>query len=187
MSDAPADTATSTDSTTPEATDGTDAKPDTDWRAEADKWKALAQKHEQRAKGNAKSLADLEKAQRDAMTDQDRAIAEARDAAFAEGRAIGLGREVAALVRAAAVGRIADVDALLEGLDASRFVTDDGEADAKAVQAWVDKVAPAKPEGQQPLGAGIDLGQGSPNSTTPIGDDAGLENMLRDAVGLPKR
>lgn len=52
--------------TTPPDT-GTATQPDTDWKAEADKWKSLARKHEEQAKANvaaAQRLAQIEDEQK---------------------------------------------------------------------------------------------------------------------------
>lgn len=185
---AAADTAPEATDTTPTTTDAGDGTaPDTGaLQAEVEKWKALAKKHEERAKGNASKASELERIQREQMTEQERAITEAREAAFAEGRAAGLAREVAAEVRAAAANRIADIDALLEGLDTAKFVTEDGEADTRAIEAWVDRIAPKRTD-EGPLGAGIDIGQGMGPTNVGVGDDDGIENLLRDAVGLPRK
>jgi len=49
-------------------------------------------------------------------------------------------------VRAAAAGRVADVDALLEGINPAKFLTDDGEPDRDAISVWVDRIAPKNDE-----------------------------------------
>lgn len=185
MADA-AETATETTQETTETTTETkQTESETDWQAEAQKWKEQSQKQEQRAKANAKAAKELEEFRTSSMSDQEKAVAEAE----ARGRTTALqeagARLVDAEVRVAAAGRSADVDALLEGLDRTKFLTDDGEPDSDAIKAWVDRIAPAKTEtaeqGQGPLTA-IDLGQGSREST-PIGDDAAFIRMLSDMAG----
>jgi hypothetical protein len=180
MAEATADTATDTQ---PETTDTDTEATDTDaLQAEVEKWKALAKKHEDRSKGNAAKARELEELQKAQMTDTERAVAEALD----KGRNEALMQVGAKLVdaefRVAAAGRNLDVDALLEGLDRTKFLTDDGEPDSDAVAAWVDRIAPAATteESGAPLSS-FDLGQGTREST-PIGDDKAFERMLTDLV-----
>lgn len=124
----------------------------------------------------ARRLADeLETLRAQSMTEAEKAVDEARKAGRAEARAeLGV-RLVDAEVRAAAAGRSVDVEALLEGLDRRRFMTDDDEPDTKAITAWLDRIAPAASTRQ------LDLGQGARN-----GGAAGAADMnalLRRATG----
>jgi membrane protein involved in colicin uptake len=106
----------------------------------------------------AKELAaELEKFQQAAMTETEKAIAAARQEATAETIRTFGSRLVDAEVKAAAAGRGVDIDALLEGLDRTRFLTDDGEPNAAAIKAWVDRIAP---ESSATPGV-VDLGQGN--------------------------
>lgn len=138
------ETTTTIDSTTI-ATPDTGAE-SSDLTAEVEKWKALAQKHEGRAKQNATAARELETLRQSAMSDQEKAVS----AAKAEGRTEALReagtRLVDAEVRAAAAGRNVDTDALLEGLDRTKFLDDDGEPDRDAITAWIDRIAPAEQE-----------------------------------------
>lgn len=117
---------------------------DTDWKAEAEKWKALSRKHEN---ANSQAMKELESIRTAQMTDSEKALAEAekrgREAMMKE-----LGAQIAeAKIRAAATGKVADVDALIELVDVSKFVTADG-VDDTAIAATIDrfsKVAPAQP------------------------------------------
>lgn len=128
----------------PEATSAPLSEPDKDWKAEAEKWKALARKHEN---ANSQALKELDTIRTAQMSDSEKAIAEAekrgREATMKE-----LGAQIAeAKIRAAAAGKVADVDALLELVDVSKFVTADG-VDDSAITATIDrfsKVAPAQP------------------------------------------
>lgn len=178
MSDAPADTAT-TDAPTTEAT----AEPATDPAAEAEKWKAQARKHEERAKANAAAAKELEELRRSAMTEQEQAVAKAIDQARAETlRQVG-GQLVAAEVRAAAAGRSADVDALVEAIDPTKFLDEAGQVDRDAVKAWVDRIAPAAQQQQTTAPAGLevfDIGQGL-NAAPPA--DALLSD-IKTALGI---
>lgn len=181
MSETAADTATETTTTevTTQAVDTTGDDP----AKEIAKWQALARKHEDRAKANAQAVKDLEDLRKTTMTDQERLAAEAR----AEGRTEALrevgGKLVDAEVRAAAAGRNVDVDALLEGLDRSRFIDDSGDADQRAITAWVDRVAP-KPDEDQGRPSAFDLGQGHrPDASTSLGGDP-LERDLKLKLGI---
>lgn len=136
-----------TDATAPEPTTTTDAtpEPDRDWKAEADKWKALARKHENASASTLKELDQMRTAQ---MSESEKAVAEAekrgREAALKEMRT-----EMARTkLQAAAAGKVSDVDALLELIDINRLVTDDG-VDEAAITAAVDrftKVVPQAPK-----------------------------------------
>lgn len=179
------DTTTETGTTEAETTDQTE----TDWKAEAEKWKSQSRKNEDRAKDNAKKAKDLDELHKASMTDAEKAIADAE----ARGRSAALvesgSKIVAAEVRAAAAGRNLDVDALLEGLDPARFLDSEGEPDADAISKWVDRIAPAQAEEVEapgPLGAGIDLGQGTrtTDSNMALNGDP-LFKALKSAVGSP--
>lgn len=144
---------------------GTDTAPEptdtVDLAAEVEKWKAQARKHEDRAKANAGAARELEQLRQQSMTDTEKAVATAK----AEGRAEAM-REIAAArvedaVRVAAAGRSVDLDALIEGLDKARFVNGEGEVDRDAIQAWVDRIAPApEPDDDPNRYVAPDLGQG---------------------------
>lgn len=128
----------------PTMTDAPAVESDKDWEAEAAKWKALARKHEN---ANASSLKELEQLRTAQMTDTEKAIAEAekrgRDAALKELRA----DMARSKLQAQAAGKVADVDALLEVVDVSRFIKEDG-IDEDAIAATIErltKVAPAQP------------------------------------------
>lgn len=157
------DTSTQDDST---ATD------EPDWKSEAEKWKTQARKHEERAKANATAVKELDTLRKTHMTDAEKIAAEAEERGRKAGRAESAKRLVDLEVKAAAAGRTVNVDALLEGLDRERFLSDDGEPDAKAIAAWVDKVAPKNDV--------TDLGQGARGSNGGSGD---MNALLRQAAG----
>lgn len=122
---------------------------------------------------------ELTKLQEASMSDMEKALVQARQEATLEA-AQGFGaRLVDAEVKAAAAGRQVDVDALLDGLDRTRFLTDDSEPDTAAIAAWVDRIAPQKT-------GPLDLGQGVRTaSTTPLdpraADLAQIEADLKSA------
>jgi hypothetical protein len=130
---------TGTETTEPETTE-TDVK---DWKAEAEKWQSHARKQEERAKSNAQAAKELEKVRAAAMTEQERAAVEARAAGIAEAQKATAPRLIRAELRAAAAeaGLAKDaLDGFLEYADLSKFVTDDGEPDGKAIAAAVKKL-----------------------------------------------
>lgn len=184
MSDAPpADTASTPDAPAPADVDAPapDTGQDVDWKAEAEKFQALHKKQEARAKANADAARELERIKREALPEQERLVAEAIAAARAEVlNEVGSVR-VDDAVKLAAAGRNVDVDALLEGLDRSRFLAD-GQPDTAAITAWVDRIAPA-PDPDAPTGV-IDLGQGARvDQTLALGSDPLLQ-ALNHTLGI---
>lgn len=174
------DTETSTE-TTPE----TPEPAATDDAAEVAKWKAQARKHEERAKANANAAKELERLKLESLDETGKAV----EAAKAEGRAAALtemgGKLVAAEFKVAAGGRI-DVDTLLEGLDRSKFLNEDGDPDTDAITAWVQAIAPAQTEPAATADgfpAMPDLGQGSRQPAVPLNGDP-LLNDLKSKLGI---
>jgi hypothetical protein len=124
-------------------------------------WKTRARDAEKAAKSHE---AELEKLRKAAMTEQEKAVAEAKD----EGRREALtesGRKVAvAEIRAAAAGR--DPEALAKALEFTNvdtFLTDDGEVDAEKVARFVS----ALPTSGAPTIPGVPAGarQSAPQPT----------------------
>lgn len=149
-------------------------------QAEVDKWKALSRKHEEKAKANAAAAKELEQVRMSSMSDQEKAVETARAEARAEAlREVGSVR-VDDAVRIAAAGREVDVDALLEGLDRSRFLTDDGQPDTDAVTAWVDRIAPVK----EATPSFPDLGQGARGTPAVALNDDALTAALKSKLGV---
>lgn len=170
---------TGTDAPADEATDQPSADTEPDWKAEAEKFKTLARKHEDRAKANASAAKELEQVKQASMSDQEKAVELARNQARTEVLMEIATERVEDAVRLAAAGRNVDVDALLDGLDRSRFVTEEGRPDTEAIASWVDRIAP---KSDQPYTA--DLGQGSrTGSQTPLGSDP-LLNTLKQSIGI---
>src|SRR5690606_18781397 len=126
---------------------------------------------------------EREKLREQSMTDQEKAVEEARRAARTEALSeVGADR-VDDAVRVAAAGRPVDVDALLDGLDRKRFLTEDHRPDVAAIQTWVDRITPKQEQSDdatKPNGFEVfDLGQGL---TTPAGSDP-LLTHLKSALG----
>lgn len=175
MPDEPTAPGTGTPTATPPAPQG----PPEDPTAEASKWKELARKHEDRAKANAAAAKELEELKAKHMSEQERAVAEAKAAGRAEALKEAGALLVDASVKAAAAGRGIDVEALLEGVDRGRFLDDAGKPDTKAIQAWVDRVAPAG-TGGTPNGGRPDTGQGNRGSRPGLG----MNELIRQRAGI---
>lgn len=139
-----------------------------DWKAEARKW-------EDRAKANKKAADDLEKQRKAAMTEAERAVAEAeergRKAATSDfGSRLAKSEFVAAAARR---NPSFDAAAVLEDLNLARFVTDDGEPDAKAIEAAVVRLVP-EPSGSPSFDGG---------ARTPPPVQTGMSSLIRKAAG----
>ena len=154
------DTGDETSTTTTEDT--------TDWKAEARKWEA-------RAKENTAAAKQAEKARMAAMSDSERAIEEARQAARSEATK-SFGMRLARTEFDAAAGRRNpgfDVAPVLEVIDLGKFVGDDGEPDIKAIKATVERLVPE--------GAGApSFDGGTRKSTAKTGD---MDALIRKAAG----
>lgn len=180
MADAPASTDAPADkddasTETPETPDA--ATPDKDDMAQ---WKALARKHEKAEKA---AKAELDKLRAASMSEQEQAVAKARDEGKAEATAALQRERVRDKVEIAAAGKLQDPDvaaALLGDLD--QFITDDG-IDTKAIAAAIDVLIKTKPYlGTQPgSGSGEGGPRGRPDANSLNGD--ALEASLRSAVG----
>lgn len=120
-------------------------------------WQAQARKHEDRVKAygglTPDQLNDLQERaeQYDVLaaasqTDAERAVNEAAHNARLIAEAELMPRLVTAEFRAAAAGRLEPdkLATILEPLDLSKFLTDDGEVDTDKVTSYVDGIAPAK-------------------------------------------
>jgi len=87
----------------------------------------------------------LDRAQQAAMTDQEKAVAAAREEGRAEAAKAAGAKIAQARFLAAAAGKLADPAALADVIDLTRFVGDDGEVDQEALAAMVDRLASASP------------------------------------------
>ena len=166
-----ADDTTLDDDTATGADQSTDTTPDgqTDDLGDAGR-RALAE--ERRARKVAeRELANLRKA---AMSDQERAVAEAKAAGATEAARAAAPRLVRAEFRAAAAGQVDQqtLDAYLEDVDLTKFVTDDGEPDLKAITARIKRLGGGRP---------ADFDGGARASTTGQTD---MNSLIRRAAGL---
>lgn len=165
------ETGTTTTDTTTETTE-TDVR---DWKAEAEKWQGLARKNEERAKGNANAAKELEKVRAAAMTEQEKAVAEAEKRG-AQSAAVQAGpRLVRAEFRAAAAGQIEKdaLDAYLEDVDLTKFLGDDGEPDTKAIEARIAR-----------LGGGQRRTNFDGGARTTAAKPADMNTLIRQQAGL---
>lgn len=133
-----------------------------------------SRKWEQRAKENSKAADELDALKRSSMSDTEKAVEEAKVEARNEVRAETAARIAAADIKAALTGIVPDPDSIIEDLNLTRYVTEDGEVDAKAVKALAQKyaeLAPAK--------GTADLKQGARGRTS---DQTDNNQWLRDKV-----
>ncbi|MFE7113931.1 hypothetical protein ACFU99_00680 [Streptomyces sp. NPDC057654] len=125
---------------------------DVDLSAEVDKWRSLSRENEKRWKAASKELDQARQAQ---MTEQEKAIEEAkeqaRQAAYSEvGTTL-----VEAEIRAEAASQ--GVTAVTDYLDLSRFLGEDGRPDRDRVAKYISSLSPepaAEPEFPQLRGTG---------------------------------
>ena len=176
---------TGTDNTTDNNSTDTDAKNETpptgnspDLSAEVEKWKSLARKHEKAFKDTSKELEGF-KAQ--SMTEQEKAIAEAKQTGMNEAKSLFGAKLVASEIKVGLNGRI-DEDSfqkLINRLNVNSFLTDDGDVDTDAVSELVKALIPEDDTKKKSL----NLGQGS-RGTTSLADDNALERSIMNAVGV---
>lgn len=138
-----------------ETTETVETEDTTDWKAEAEKFRTLHRKQEERAKANATAAKELDQLRQQTMTDVEKARAEGRTEAIREAST----KVAKASLRAAAAGRVELTDDVLEGLNLAAFVDETGEVDEDKVTRFVDGIAPKPAETQEP--AFPDLGQGA--------------------------
>lgn len=142
---------------------------DTDWKAEARKWEA-------RAKENSGAAKAAEKARLDAMSEQERAIEEAKQSARTEA-ATTYGKRLARTEFDALAGRRNpdfDTASALEFVDLGRFLGEDGEPDQKAIKAAVERLVPAPADGPPSFDGG---------PRTPAPAQQGMTGLIRKAAG----
>jgi hypothetical protein len=146
-----------------------------DWKAEARKWEARARADAKKAERAAQDADRLRKA---SMTDAERSVATARE----EGERAGLAKASEALVTAHLEAALAHLDdgqreALVEGVNAARFLGDDGLPDKTAIRTWADRVAP-KPTGGGQQFPNLGQGRRAPAKTTDMNE------LIRRAAGV---
>lgn len=157
-------------------------EPTVDLEAELAKWKADARKHEARARENAKALKELETLKQSQMSETERAISEAVSKARKDWQTEASAKLALTEFKAKASGRFAEdkLDLVMSSLNVSAFLDDDGEPNSKAIDDFLDGIAPAK-------GATTDFGQGARGNgmgnATPLNSDAlaeAVNNLFRN-------
>ncbi|XMN06947.1 hypothetical protein ACK8N7_13295 [Streptomyces griseobrunneus] len=108
-----------------------------------EKWKALSRENERKWRAASKELEELRKAQ---MTDQEKALDDAR----AEARKATMSEVGARLAKAEirVQASKAGVEAPTDYLDLSQFLGDDGEANAEKVGAFIASLKQNAPKGE---------------------------------------
>jgi hypothetical protein len=142
-------------------------------QAKLDEVTKEARKWETRSKENHQAKTELEKQRQAAMTDAERAVAEAeargRTAAVSE-----FGKRLATSeIRATAATEGADLAGVFDFLDLGRFVTDDGEPDEKAIKSFVAGLPKKDP--------GTPSFDGGPRTPPPA--QQGMSGLIRKAAG----
>lgn len=150
--------------------------------AEVEKWKALARKHEDRAKENSEKAKGFDDLKRSSMSEQEKAVEEARNAARAEAQREAAPRLVSAEFRAQAAGRFTaeQVAELIEDLDMAKYLTESGEVDSERVARKVAALAPQAPA--EP--AFPDLGQGVRHGADMALNGDPLLDSLKNKLGI---
>jgi hypothetical protein len=139
------ETTETTETTTDESTNGQDATKDEDPQIDRLRQALTAERKER-----VKLEAQIEDERRKGLSEHERALAEARAEATREERERWQERLVAAEVRAAAAGRLADPDdARLADLS-DVTVDDDGVIDRKGIEHALDTLVKAKPHLAKP-------------------------------------
>lgn len=180
MADAPASTDAPADKD--DASTETPEVPETPTPDKDDvaQWKSLARKHEKAEKA---AKAELDKLRAASMSEQEKAVAEARAEGRAEAAKSANERLLRAEVRSLAAPILADPDDAVHLLDLSGYEPDEsGEYDRKAIQSDLNALVKNKPYlGTQP---GSGSGEGGPRgrpSTSP--EDDPLVAALKAKVG----
>jgi hypothetical protein len=159
-----------TEPTPDQAAQPTEPADTTDWKAEARKW-------ETRAKENSAAAKDQERQRLAAMTEAERAVAEAE----ARGRTSALtdfGQRLARSDFVAAAARrnpAWDASAVLDDLNLARYVGEDGEPDSKAIEKAVERLVPEATSTGPPS---MDLGA-KPPANAPFS----MSQQIRKAAG----
>jgi hypothetical protein len=156
----------------PDADQATEPVVDTtDWKAEARKW-------EQRAKENKAAALEVEKARKAAMTDTERAVAEAEE----RGRTAAVTQYGQRLARTEFIAEAAkrnpgfDATSILDDLNLARYIGEDGEPDSKAIAKAAQRLIPEASAAPQPPSFDGGTRQGAPSS-------ASMSDLIRAAAG----
>lgn len=164
-------TTTSEQANTTTETETANQNTDTvDWKAEADKWKAMSRKHETNWQTASKERDELKTA---TMTDAEKAI----EAARAEGKTEALTEMqkrigAAELKAAAGNAQVALPDSLISIMDTSSVINADGSANTDLINQILSGLTPAKPGFSQNVGVG-------PQSSTGVAGQITRDDLSR--------
>ena len=131
-------------------------------------------------KAHKEASAELENLRKQFMTDQERAVVEAKEAGRTEALTAMGGKLVEAEFRVAAAGRVPTetLNRILGAIDVKPFVDQDGQPNSKAIIEFIEGIAPAERE-PDPL----DLGQGSRGQPHALNSDPLLRD-LKNHLGI---
>jgi hypothetical protein len=141
----------------------------TDWKAEAEKWKALSRQNEQKWR-------DATKAKEPSKTDD--APASDRDAIMAEIRAEMAHEKAMDRLELAAEKASLNLDDVKEFISVDKFVTD-GAVDVNAINEFVQKIAPKQPKFAQNVGVGPQGGGSAPTIDQQIAEAEKARDFLK--------
>lgn len=145
-------------------------------------WKAMSRKHEREAK---KARAEADELRTALMSDNERAIAEAKAAGRAEAMRETAGLTAAAQFRATAAEAGVSLGDAFDLIDTGKFISEDGTVDTDGISAAVAKlaaIAPPKPQTKPlaPTGA-----MGTPSAPGQLTRDD-LKGMPPEAIVAAK-
>ncbi|MFD3517713.1 hypothetical protein [Streptomyces sp. NPDC058657] len=125
--------------------DDTDAKPDKGKSdSEVEKWKALARKHEERAKENAAAAKERDELKAATATESEKAVAEAVKKAVAEERSAGAAKLARQVFLAGAAGRLENPADVVEDVNLAKYIDANGDVDEDGLAKLIDRLAPKK-------------------------------------------
>lgn len=167
----PDTTTDTTDDATDEAREATDAAEVSTDDARVTKANSEAARYRKELRA---AQAELDKVRRSGLSEQEKAVAEAKAAGQVEAVRAVVPRLVRAEFRAAAAGQVdkSTLDAYLEDIDLSKFVTEDGEPDTKAIESRIKRLGGGR-------AADFDGG-----ARTPAGKPGGMNSQIRRMAGL---
>lgn len=148
------------------------------WEAEARKWEKRAKDNGAKAKEFGDKAKELDTLRQASMSEAEKAVAEAEKRGHATATSEFSQRLVRSQFDALAGRRNPDVktDEILEIIDLSKFVGEDGEPDSKAIQDAVERLVPEAAGQSRP--PGFDSG-----SRTPPPKQSSMSDRIRQQAG----
>ena len=141
-------------------------------RAEAAKYRTEAKQ----------AKAEIDKVRKSSLTEAEQAVLEA-ETRGRQSVLVEFGQRLARTEFVAAAARRNpgyDAAAVLDDLNLSRYIGDDGEPDSKAIAAAVDRLVPEATANPRPVG---DADLGARTAPLPLNGD-GIEDALRKKLGI---